>query len=99
MQKKDGTLRLDFMGDDSISISSGSTSRNSVGYFEITEPGDYIVKVQGQATPRVFSFGISHFSLPRLLLTVFIGGPLIFLFGIGGFALAVTGIAKMAKSK
>ena len=99
MQKEDGTLQLNFVGDRSISISSGSSARHSIGYFEIAEAGDYILNVQGETDPRVFSFGISRLSFFRIVLTFLIGGTACLVFGIGGFALGVVGIVKMAKSK
>lgn len=99
MQKKDGSLQLDFMGDHSIYMSSGSSSRKSIGYFQITEAGDYILDVQGETDSRVFSFGRSHLDLFRFLLLIFIGGPVGLLSAFVGFILVIVAIIKMVQSK
>lgn len=99
MHKKDGALQLDFVGDRSISMSSGSSSRKSIGYFQITEAGDYVVDVQGESDQRVFSVGRSHLDLFRFLLLIFIGGPVCLLSSFVGFILVIVAIIKMIQSK
>ena len=42
--------------DMSATMTSGQEARVSVGYFELIEPGQYRVKVEGQFPPRVFYF-------------------------------------------
>jgi hypothetical protein len=68
--------------DTSTSMSSSQESRHSVGYFEITEPGKYRVKVDGQFPQRVFYF---RESLLRQL------GPIfrVFMLATAGLVIAI----------
>jgi hypothetical protein len=46
---------LEFVGDKSISSSSGSSSRNSIGYVQVGSPGQLKIEVSGGNEDRIFS--------------------------------------------
>lgn len=52
----------------STTFTSGSTARNSVGTFEITNPGKYRISVDGQFPQRVFYFRESMMRQARVIL-------------------------------
>lgn len=99
LKTKDGSLHFNIIGKTSITMSFNSTSKKSIGYFNITHPGDYILEVQGESEPRVFSFGQLDFDFALIFLTMFIVGPVCFLISLVGFVLAVIGTVKMVKAK
>ena len=47
--------------DQSTTVSSGSDARRSVATFTVTNPGQYLLSVQGAAPEMVFSFGKAMF--------------------------------------
>ncbi len=66
----------EIVGDTSTSSSSGRSSKNSIGYFEIGEPGQYKVEVIGKSDERVFSFERSD--IGKALVLIFTGGGISF---------------------
>jgi hypothetical protein len=99
LKTKDGALDYDIIGKTSISRSSDSTSRKSIGYFDVTVPGDYILEVKGESKPRVFSFGQFNYDTVEFAVFLGIGGTVCLLMIFAGFALGVVGIVKMVKAK
>ena len=94
----DGTGRtLAFKGDTSISSSSGSSSKNSIGYVEVSEPSELLVTVTGASEERVFSFSESIF--PKIFLAIFSGGMASMLVTFIGFGLGVWGVIKLVRNK
>lgn len=63
LRNEDWTVCVDIVPRNSISVSSFSSAKQSIGYFKIPEPGDYVLDVQGRCAPRVFSFGESGFDV------------------------------------
>ena len=87
----------EIVGDTSTSSSSGSSSKNSIGYFEIGEPGQYKVRVIGESNERVFSFGED--SIVKFLVLIFAGGGVCLLIAFSGFGLIIYGIVKVVTKK
>ena len=99
LKTKDGALHYDIIGKNSITTSSDSTSRKSIGYFDITVPGDYILEVKGESEPRVFSFRQLNYDTVVFAMRMGIGGSVCLLIIFAGFALGVVAIVKMVKAK
>lgn len=99
MKTKDGALHYDIIGKTSISSSSFPTSKKSIGYFDITVPGDYILEVKGESKPRVFSFRQFNYDTVEFAMVLGIGGTACLLIIFAGFALGVVAIVKMVKAK
>jgi len=99
LKTKDGALHYDIIGKTSISSSSYPTSKKSIGYFDITVPGDYILKVKGVSKPRVFSFRQFNYDTLEFAMVLGIGGSVCLLIIFAGFALGVVGVVKMVKAK
>jgi hypothetical protein len=99
LKTKDEALDYDIIGKTSISRSSDSTSRKSIGYFDITVPWDYILEVKGETEPRVFSFCQFNYDTVEFAMVLGIGGAVCLFVIFAGFALGVVGIVKMVKAK
>lgn len=99
LKTKDGALHYDITEKNSITSSSGSTYRKSIGYFDITVPGDYILEVKGETEPRVFSFCQFNYDKVEFAMVLGIGGTVSLLIIFTGFALGVVGVVKMVKAK
>ena len=99
LKTKDGSLDYDIIRMDSFTTSSGSTSRKSIGYFDITVPGNYILEVKGETKPRVFSFRQFNYDTVEFAMVLGIGGGVSLLIIFAGFALGVVGIVKIVKAK
>ena len=99
LKTKDGALHYDIIGKTSISSSSYPTSKKSIGYFDITVPGDYILEVKGESKPRVFSFRQLNYDPVKFAMVLGIGGTVCLLIIFAGFALGVIAIVKMVKVK
>jgi hypothetical protein len=87
--------QLAFVSDKSISESSGSSSKNSIGYVTVQKPGKINIEVTGGSEERIFSFSRS-----RVLkfLGILLGGfSLSMLFAIGGLSIAIWGIIKLIR--
>jgi hypothetical protein len=72
--------------------STGSTSRQSIGTFDVPTPGAYDLSVAGPATAFVVSFG-KPWGL-KLLAAIAIGGPIGALMAITGFVVGTTVLIK-----
>jgi hypothetical protein len=88
---------LEFVGDKSISSSSGSSSRNSIGYVQVGSPGQLKIEVSGGNEDRIFSF--SQSGLLKMFGLILVGGFLSVLAALCGFGLIVWGTIKLVKSK
>ena len=89
---------IEFVSSQSITSSSGDSHKNSVGYFEVDEPGCYILSVFGETEPRVCSFGKSFFNTKSVLICMIVG-LLEILMGIAGFGLVLVGIINLIKAR
>ncbi len=98
LKTKDGALHYDIIGKTSISTSSDSTSRKSIGYFDITVPGDYILEVKGETDPGLFSFRQFNYDT-KLAMVMGIGEGVSLLIIFAGFALGVVAIVKIVKAR
>jgi hypothetical protein len=89
---------VEFVSDQSITSSVGDSHQNSVGYFEVHEPGSYLLSVSGETGSRVCSFGTSIFNLRNVLifLATF---AVTMVTGLAGFLLVIIGILNLAKSR
>lgn len=96
LKTKDGALHYDIIEKKTIITHSARTSSKSIGYFDITVPGDYILEVKGESEPRVFSIRKSQFELG---MKMGIGGAVCSLIMLAGFALGVVGIVKIIKAR
>ncbi|MFZ9032949.1 MAG: hypothetical protein ACO21J_03245 [Anaerohalosphaeraceae bacterium] len=97
LENEDGDS-VEFISNQSITSSSGDSDKNSVGYFEVDEPGDYILSVFGEIEPRVCSFGKSFFNIKSVLICLVVG-LLEMLMGITGFVLVLIGIINLIKAR
>jgi hypothetical protein len=89
---------LPFAADFSISSTTGEREKMSVGYFDIEDPGAYLLRIQGLEEPRIFSFGPSIFDdffafFGRLLLAFALGCAAL----VGGILLIVFGIIETVR--
>lgn len=88
---------LNFISDTSVSSSSGSSSKNTLGYVEVERPGQLKIEIFGGKETRIFSFAQSR--LLKLIGLVIAGAFFSVLVAISGIGLTVWGFAKLAKGK
>ena len=88
---------LAFTSDTSTAPSSGSSSKNSIGYIEVSNPGKLKVSVSGDSEARVFSFSQSIF--PKMFLTILGGGTASLLMAFIGFGIGIWGVIKLVRNK
>jgi len=93
----DAGKTLPFKSDTSTSSSSGSSSKNSIGYVEVSNQGKLMVSVSGDSEERVFSFSRSIF--PKMFLTILGGGAASLLMAFIGFGIGIWGAIKLARNK
>ena len=94
----DGTGKiLAFQSDTSISSSTGSSSKNSIGYVEVSEPSELFITVKSASEKRVFSFSASIF--PKMFFAILGGGIVSMLLAFIGFGLGVWGVVKLLSNK
>jgi hypothetical protein len=86
---------LAFTSDTSTSSSSGSSSKNSIGYVEVSNPGKLRVSVSGDSEERVFSFSQSIF--PKMFLTILGGGIASLLMAFIGFGIGFWGSSSSSE--
>lgn len=96
IQYEDGA-KLPFTSDTSIYSSSGNSSKQSIGYVELGEPGKISVSIIGDSEERVFSFSKSN--LKKIFIMIFSGGIASALSAFGGIGLIIWGIVKLARNK
>ncbi len=87
--------RHDFVSNPSISVSSGQSSRNSIGYIQVRDPGELRIEISGVAEERIFSF--SRSVLAHMLWMIVGGISLSLLVGFTGLGLIVWGVVKLVK--
>lgn len=91
LMKVDSNEHIEIVGDSSFTSKRGSSSRRSIGYFDLLK-GEYLLKVQGDTEPRVFSFGQSVFTTHFVLLVL---GSVLFQFvGLGLTALGTIFVVR-----
>lgn len=83
---------LPLSADTAMSINIGGSSKNSIGFIEVTEPGNITVNVSGELENRVFS--VSAFSLAGFVRMILSGLILAF----AGIAILIWGIVKLVKN-
>lgn len=84
----------------SLHTAIGGDEKQSVGYFEITDPGKYQLTVTGDEGERIMSFGPSFFDNLFLFIGVSLLGALIMMGSmITALILAVMGIVELASGK
>ncbi len=88
---------LNFNSDSSTCSSGGTSSKKSIGYVEVGEPGKLTVSVSGDSEERVFSFSQSIF--PKMFLTILGGGTASILMAFTGFGVGIWGVIKLLGNK
>jgi hypothetical protein len=88
---------LAFTSDTSTSSSSARSSKRSIGYVEVSNPGKLTVSVSGDSEARVFSFSQSIF--PKIFLAILGGGTASLLMAFIGFSIGIWGLIKLVRSK
>ena len=80
----------------SSTTTSGNEKSKSIGYFEVTTPGQYTVSVTGNKQPRIFSFGKNQPLVVYgfILIGAFLLVPISFVVGI---ILVIFGILNLVK--
>jgi hypothetical protein len=87
---------LELITDSSITHSSGSASRKSIGYVEVAHPDTLKIEVSGGDEPRVLSFAQSRFF--KIFGRIMGGFALSALTALSGIGLTIWGIFKFSKS-
>lgn len=87
--------QFNFVSDTSISSTSGSSAKNSIGYVEIEYPGKFTIQVSGSSEERIFSFSKS--GLLKIFLFIVGGFGASVVFGLAGLGLLVWGIVKLVR--
>ena len=93
----DAGKTLVFTSDTSTSSSSGRSSKNSIGYVEVNNPGKLRVSVSGDSEDRVFSFSQSIF--PKTFFVIMGGGFASLLMAFIGFGIGIWGVIKLVRYK
>lgn len=88
--------RLQFVSDASISASSGSSAKKSIGYVEVEHPGKVTVQVTGGSEERIFSF--SQPELLRIIGLILGGFGLSVIVAVAGLGLIIWGIVKLVRA-
>ena len=88
--------QFQLVSDASISSSSGSSAKKSIGYVEVEHPGKVTVQVLGGAEERIFSF--SQSGLLKMFGLIFGGFGLSIIVAIAGLGLIVWGIVKIVRA-
>jgi hypothetical protein len=89
--------KLNLIGSASISVTSGSSSKTSIGYVDINQPCLLQLQVSGHTEPRIFSFGRSRFG--ELIKSIILTALLTILSIIGGITLIIVGIVMASKKR
>ncbi len=92
-----GGRSYEFIANGSISMSSGSYSRVSIGYVVVDEPVALTISVSGEFEERVLSFSKSAFWSVFLSM---MGGILVgMVVGVAGLIFLVLGIVQQSRSR
>lgn len=86
---------LKFIANTSMSSSSGSSAKSSIGYVEVQQPSRLRIDVSGDVEPLVFSFAQSIFL--KMFGLIFAGVGLSLLVGVAGLIIGVIGVVKLAQ--
>jgi hypothetical protein len=87
---------FNFVSDSSISSSSGTSSKNTIGYIEVQTPGSVRIEILGGNEARIFSFSRS---ILLAILGLILGGfGLSMTLGLSGVGLSIWGIVKLVRS-
>lgn len=96
--EKNSGLSVPIQSDLSLSTESGSQKNTSIGYYELTHPGQYTLSVTGNTDDRVFSFKKSIFENGLLFFGgAILGMILAFVAGIGALVLIIFGIIDLVR--
>lgn len=87
-----------FLTNASISVTSNNDQKNSIGYVEIEQSGDYTLSVTGSTPPRVCSLGKTIFSLRNVLAFLACFGFTMAI-GLAGFVLVIVGLVNVSRSR
>ena len=87
---------FDFVSDASMSSTSGNSSKNTIGYIEVSSPCTVDIKITGGEEERVFS--LSESNLLKMIGIILGGSVLAIILGFAGFGIAVWGIVKLVRS-
>lgn len=93
--RKENGERLEFSGASSLSVSSGTNAKKSIGYVEVEAPAELVIDVSGGEETRIFS--ISRFRILRFLALLFGGLAATGLFFCAGLVFIVWGIVTLQK--
>jgi hypothetical protein len=88
---------LTFTGNTSTTVTSGNSSKRSIGYVEVTNPEKLKVSVTGDFKERVFSFTKSI--VLKMFGLIFAGVGVSMVLAVSGVGLAVWGIVKLARKE
>ncbi len=87
---------LQFVGDTSTSMSTGSSSKNSIGYVEVERPGKVTIQVSGSNEERIFCFAKSE--LLRMFGQILGGFVLSMLVAVAGIGVIIWGVIKRVQA-
>lgn len=87
-----------FESDSSISTSWGDSKKKSIGFFDLTQPGSYVLTISGLNEERLFSWGPSLFgNILAFMAGMFVSILLAISLIIGGIVLIILGIVEHSK--
>lgn len=92
---EDGEV-LNFVSDTSTSLSSGRSSKNSIGFIEVSAPSRLTVSVLGGSEERVFSF--SESDMMKMLGRIFVGSAVSMVLALAGVGISIWGIVKLVQN-
>jgi hypothetical protein len=87
--------QLQFFSDTSISMTSGGSSKKSIGYVVVKDPGKVTLLLAGGNEERIFSF--SQSGLLKMFGLIAGGFGLSMLTGLVGFGLIIWGVVKLVR--
>ncbi|WOO43237.1 hypothetical protein [Rubellicoccus peritrichatus] len=94
--KDEAGEELKFTSNTMMSSSTGSSTKNTIGYVEVTAPGTLTIRVTGDSDARVFSF--SEFSVLKIVGLAFGAFGIGMLIAVAGIGLSIWGIVKLVKN-
>jgi hypothetical protein len=81
-----------------MTVSSGNEKKASIGYFDVTQPGEYTITVTGDAETRILSVGTSPFDNAGIFVgAIMLGGCFSFVLVILGIVFVVIGIVLLVR--
>lgn len=94
--KRPSGKSIALVGRQSISSSSGPSSKRSIGYIDLETPASLRIEVSGLDDERVIGFSRSRIKM--ILLWIVAGGITASLLGLGGLGLLAWGIITLART-